>query len=264
MAGENKQIYQLTTGEFTGESLVPFEVPNPDPTTVDEKPKVTRKGSGDAIAEFVAKVQEFETDLETDNKTIIGAINELKEGGGGNANYVELTQAEYDELSEEEKHNGKMYFITDGGSDGSIIDDETTGTETTWSSQKIDGELTTKQDSIDEIKSLLASMMYNRGDSFTKSTNIQCAGRINNAGTQCLFTYPLNKILADDITSATIVISGSPLAYVGSGNVAIQTGTYSGTITENGINFTVNLTSTSTSKGAIANAILANRTITFN
>lgn len=80
MAGENKQIYQLTTGEFTGESLVPFEVPNPDPTTVDEKPKVTRKGSGDAIAEFVAKVQEFQTDLETDSKTLIGAINEVNDG----------------------------------------------------------------------------------------------------------------------------------------------------------------------------------------
>lgn len=80
MAGENKQIYQLTTGEFTGESLVPFEVPNPDPTTVDEKPKVTRKGSGDAIAEFVAKVQEFQTDLETDSKTLIGSINEVNDG----------------------------------------------------------------------------------------------------------------------------------------------------------------------------------------
>lgn len=264
MAGESKQIYQLTNGTFNGSSLVPFEVPNTDTSTSAEKPYITRKTTGDEVSEFVAKTQEFETDLQTDDKTIIGAINELKEGGGGNANYVELTQAEYDELTEEEKHNGKMYFITDGGSDGSIIDDETTSAETTWSSQKIDGELTTKQDSIDEVKSLLASMMYKRGDSITKSANIQCAGRINNAGTQCLFTYPLNKVLADDITSATIVISGSPLAYVGSGNVAIQTGTYSGSITENGINFTVNLTSTSTSKGAIANAILANRTITFN
>lgn len=139
MAGESKQIYQLTSGTFNGSSLVPFEVPNTDSSTSAEKPYITRKTTGDEVSEFVAKTQEFETDLETDNKTIIGAINELKEGGGGNANYVELTQAEYDELTEEEKHNGKMYFITDGGSDGSIIDDETTSTETTWSSQKIDG-----------------------------------------------------------------------------------------------------------------------------
>lgn len=43
---------------------------------------------------------------------------------GGGADYVELTQAEYDALSPAEKMNGKMYFITDasgggGGSGGS-------------------------------------------------------------------------------------------------------------------------------------------------
>lgn len=146
MAGELKQIYQLNNGIFNGSSLVPFEVPNTDPLTSAEKPYITRKTTGDAVSEFVAKTQEFETDLQTDDKTIIGAINELKEGGGGNANYVELTQAEYDELTEEEKHNGKMYFITDGGSDGSIIDDETISTETTWSSQKINDELSGKAD----------------------------------------------------------------------------------------------------------------------
>lgn len=121
MAGESKQIYQLTSGTFNGSSLVPFEVPNTDTSTSAEKPYITRKTTGDEVSEFVAKTQEFETDLQTDDKTIIGAINELKEGGGGNANYVELTQAEYDELTEEEKHNGKMYFITDGGSDGESI-----------------------------------------------------------------------------------------------------------------------------------------------
>lgn len=149
MAGESKQIYQLTSGTFNGSSLVPFEVPNTDSSSSAERPYITRKTTGDEVSEFVAKTQEFETDLETDNKTIIGAINELKEGGGGNANYVELTQAEYDELTEEEKHNGKMYFITDGGSDESIIDDETTSEEKTWSSQKIDGELTGKANKSD-------------------------------------------------------------------------------------------------------------------
>lgn len=33
-------------------------------------------------------------------------------GGSGNANAVELTQAEYDALTEEEKNNGTIYFIT--------------------------------------------------------------------------------------------------------------------------------------------------------
>lgn len=122
MAGESKQIYQLTSRTFNGSSLVPFEVPNTDPSTSAENPYVTGKTTGNEVSEFVAIKQEYETDLETDSKTIIGAINELKEGGGGNADKVELTQAEYDELSEEEKHNGKLYFITDGqaGGGGSV------------------------------------------------------------------------------------------------------------------------------------------------
>lgn len=36
---------------------------------------------------------------------------------GGGADYVELTQAEYDALTPAEKMNGKMYFITDGNAD---------------------------------------------------------------------------------------------------------------------------------------------------
>lgn len=78
MAGESKQIYQLTSGTFNGSSLVPFEVPNTDPSSSAERPYITRKTTGDEVSEFVAKTQEFETDLETDDKTIIGAINELK------------------------------------------------------------------------------------------------------------------------------------------------------------------------------------------
>ena len=78
MAGESKQIYQLTSGTFNGSSLVPFEVPNTDSSTSAERPYITRKTTGDEVSEFVAKTQEFETDLETDSKTIIGAINEVK------------------------------------------------------------------------------------------------------------------------------------------------------------------------------------------
>lgn len=36
---------------------------------------------------------------------------------GGGADYIELTQAEYDALTPAEKTNGKMYFITDGNAD---------------------------------------------------------------------------------------------------------------------------------------------------
>ena len=192
MAGESKQIYQLTNGTFNGSSLVPFEVPNTDTSTSAERPYITRKTTGDEVSEFVAKTQEFETDLQTDDKTIIGAINELKEGGGGNANYVELTQAEYDELTEEEKHNGKMYFITDGGSDGSIIDDETTSTETTWSSQKINDELSPKQNSTDNAltttaKTVVGAINEVKGTVATKQDNM-AKGQITNTNLNTLNT----------------------------------------------------------------------------
>lgn len=50
-------------------------------------------------------------------------------GGGGSADYVELTQAEYNALTPAEKMNGTMYFITDasggggGGGSSEIYDD---------------------------------------------------------------------------------------------------------------------------------------------
>jgi len=59
-------------------------------------------------------------DTPTDTLTSVeinGTVYELQ-GGGGNADYVELTQAEYDLLTPAEKMNGKMYFITDGGGGG--------------------------------------------------------------------------------------------------------------------------------------------------
>lgn len=48
-------------------------------------------------------------------------INETNIYGG--ASYIELTQAEYDALSDAEKHNGQIYFITDGNYDFLIVND---------------------------------------------------------------------------------------------------------------------------------------------
>ena len=48
-------------------------------------------------------------------------INETNIHGG--LNCVELTQAEYDELTYEQKHNGQVYFITDGNYDYIIVND---------------------------------------------------------------------------------------------------------------------------------------------
>ena len=45
------------------------------------------------------------------------------DGSGGNTNSVELTQAEYDALTTEEKNNGTIYFITDGTPSNLIVND---------------------------------------------------------------------------------------------------------------------------------------------
>lgn len=114
-----------------------------------------------------------------------------------------------------------------------------------------------------QINNLTTESQYNRGDTYTRTSNIHLPGRINNAGTACLVTYPLSKPVASNVTSVSMAISGSPLAYVANGNVAIRPGTYIGTIVEDGIDFTFDLATTSTSKGSVANAIIANRTVTF-
>ena len=74
----------------------------------------------------VDTVEPNPTSTPTDTLTSVdinGTIYELQ-GGGGDANYEELTQAEYDALTPEEKMNGTIYFITDaqgGGSGSSVI-----------------------------------------------------------------------------------------------------------------------------------------------
>ena len=83
-----------------------------------------------AMAEHI----EFDDGKSLQEKYDLGELG--GEGGGG---HIELTQAEYDALSEDEKLNGATYFITDaiGGGDGAGIDDNSISTETTWSSAKI-------------------------------------------------------------------------------------------------------------------------------
>ena len=43
-------------------------------------------------------------------------------GGGGSITYTEITLAEYEELTYEQKHNGELYFITDVDGDKSFTD----------------------------------------------------------------------------------------------------------------------------------------------
>lgn len=71
------QINELTTRTFDGDSLIGFDVENTDPQTQAQYPYVTGKADGNAVANFIANGQEYVTDLNTVDKHINGAINEL-------------------------------------------------------------------------------------------------------------------------------------------------------------------------------------------
>lgn len=69
-------------------------------------------------------------------------------GSGGGASYTELTQEEYDALTEEEKVNGTEYRTYDTGmiykygvQYSKCIDDSIASADTTWSSEKINADL---------------------------------------------------------------------------------------------------------------------------
>ena len=50
---------------------------------------------------------------------LIYKTGRLYGGGGGNTNYIELTQTQYDALTPAQQMDGTMYLIKDGGGSGS-------------------------------------------------------------------------------------------------------------------------------------------------
>ena len=95
-----------------------------------------------ALAEHV----EFSDGKSLQEKYDLGELG--GEGGGG---HIELTQAEYDALSEEEKLNGAIYFITDaigGGEDISIDDAPTENSDNAVKSGGVFEALKGKQDCV--------------------------------------------------------------------------------------------------------------------
>ena len=80
-------------------------------------PDIADKNYTDKILKYGGLATKF-PQLNTEAKTVVGAINELQAGGSGDGKHRTLTQAEYDDLSEEEKNNGTIYFISDAGGGG--------------------------------------------------------------------------------------------------------------------------------------------------
>lgn len=104
---DNKPISQLTTAEQTTSSdLFETSIPN------GSLGYLSRKVSLDAIANFIAKALQY-SDLQTEAKTLIDAINEAAQSGGGGASIEEMTQAEYNALTPEQKADGTLRAISD-------------------------------------------------------------------------------------------------------------------------------------------------------
>ena len=88
---------------------------------VDERLKELEENGGggtggsvaDVTAENIVSALGYTPADENDVNELSFKVDELANAGGGNLVGVELTQAEYDALSDEEKNNG-LYFITDG------------------------------------------------------------------------------------------------------------------------------------------------------
>lgn len=114
---DNKSISQLTTAEQTTSSDL-FE------TSIPNGPLgyLSRKVSLDTIADYIGNDHLFSSDLQTTDKTLTGAINEAAQSGGG-ASIEEMTQAEYNALTPEQKADGTLRAISDATTSISDIDD---------------------------------------------------------------------------------------------------------------------------------------------
>lgn len=113
---DNKSISQLTTAEQISQNdLFETSIPN------GSLGYLSRKASLEAIANFIANNLNY-SDLQTVAKTLIGAINETASGGGGGASIEEMTQAQYNALTPEQKADGTLRAISDATTSINDID----------------------------------------------------------------------------------------------------------------------------------------------
>ena len=114
---DNKSISQLTTAEQTTSSdLFETSIPN------GSLGYLSRKVSLDSIADYIGNDHLFSSDLQTTDKTLTGAINEAAQSGGG-ASIQEMTQAQYNALTPEQKADGTLRAISDAKTSIGDIDD---------------------------------------------------------------------------------------------------------------------------------------------
>lgn len=127
-------------------------------------------------------------------------------GGSGNANYTELTQAEYDALTPEEQMNGTIYFITDGqgggGSDGVFLAPMIYSTEEREVGVWVDDK-PLYQKSFDLTSQALTDNAWNNGILGTTGISIKSYKGYFSLGTGALFPYEYYRNNSEFFTAVT-------------------------------------------------------------
>ena len=107
----------------------------------------------------------------------------------------------------------------------------------------------------------IEALEYNDGDTFNASISKYCSGRTTSAGDKVVFFYPLSNTVKTN--SSTLTISTDSNCWRSDGApITLSSGTYSGAVTDGGLYFIVNLSSTATGNRAV-NVELVTRTLTF-
>ena len=215
--------------------------------------KATMTDIGDKVNTDI----EYTTDLaDFTDKTIVGAIKETAKG----KNIAD----EYDDTQTYDKgdvviYKNTLYICTTNNTTGTW--DATKWTATTV--QSLIGSLSTLTTT---VKSSLVGAVnevnvYKAGDTITASVSKYCAGRSTSDGSKVVFFYPLPKSVATNSSTLTITSNSNAWRHDG-GPTSLTAGTYSGSVTDGGLYFIVDLASAITGNRSV-NIELVNRTITF-
>lgn len=107
---DSKPISELITAEQTsGSDLFEIAIPN----AITETGYISRKVTANALALLFNNTLQFSSQLQTTAKTLIGAINELAQGGGGGGASVAMGTTD---PSASSGSNGDLYIKYDGTS----------------------------------------------------------------------------------------------------------------------------------------------------
>ena len=252
----NKQISDLQARTFDGDSIIPHDVENTDPSTMSQKPYLTGSATGHAVADFVGNGEIYTTDLDTVDKHINGAINELHAINGYSYDAYDDT-ATY-AVGDLCIYNNALYKCT------TAITTAEAWNASHWTATSI----------ADEISEVKSGSEYQVGDTINIS-NIQCVGTLTSGQKAIYIQIPLSKPISNSVSSITV--NPNSLWYIrhASGGYIMNNQTISsvGTITTNknviGVFVGIDLTNAFTSAPNNSPLVISlgndnNNTITFS